>query len=110
MTKKQKREILVVGSTTLIGLASNIASYSLKLPTTKENALGFRFVLPKGIELTYVLITGIVAGIIVNKVLSYVESSVKTKEEKLLDETYYSNLEKAKEGTVKDKNPLIDWI
>ena len=56
------------------------------------------------------MITGVVAGIIVNKVLSYIEDSVKTKEEKLLDEQYYSNIEKAKEGIVKDKNPLINWI
>jgi len=110
MTQKQKREILVVGSTTIIGLSANIFTYSLKIPTTKENALGFKFILPKGIELTYVLITGVVAGIIVNKVLSYIEDSVKTKEEKLLDEQYYSNIEKAKEGIVKDKNPSINWI
>ena len=110
MTQREKREILVVGSTTLIGLGSNLATYALKVPTTKENALGFKFVLPKGVELTYVLITGIVAGVIVNKVLSYIEDVVKTKEEKLLDEQYYSNLEKAKDGVVKDKNPLINWL
>lgn len=103
----KKRDVLVVTATTGIGLLSNVISYSIKLPQAKGHKFGFAF--PKGIELTYVLVTSFVAGVIVNKVLSSIEDSVKTKEEKLLEQAYADAVKKAKEGEVRDKNPMIQW-
>ena len=109
MTPRQKREVIVVGTTTTIGLVSNVVSYALKVPTSKQQAFKFGFAVPKGIELVYVLVTGFVAGIVVNKMLSTIEDSLKTEEEKLLEQEYTVNLEKAKEGLVAHKKPNIVW-
>ena len=38
-----------------------------------------------------------------------IEDSVKTKEEKLLEQAYADAVKKAKEGEVRDKNPMIEW-
>lgn len=82
MRSFSKREIFVVTATTGIGFATNVLSYSLKLPTAKGE--GFKFVFPKGRELTYVIVIGFVAGIVVNKILNTIEDTVKTEEEKSL--------------------------
>lgn len=103
----KKRDVIVIGATTGIGLLTNVLSYSVKLPKAKGETFGFA--LPKGLELTYVLLTSFVAGVIVNKMLVTIEDSVKTKEEKLLEKAYADAVKKAKEGEVRDKNPMIQW-
>ena len=107
MTSHQKRQIIVIGSTTAIGFFANVMSYSLKLPEQKGE--GFQFAVPKGIELTYVLAIGFVAGIVVNKVLETIEDSFKTPEEKLLSDAYAKAEEQAQKGLVAHKKPNIIW-
>ena len=102
------REIFVVTATTGIGFASNVLSYSLKLPTAKGEQ--FKFVFPKGRELTYVLVIGFLAGIVVNKMLNTIEDTVKTDEEKALDIAYEKEKEKAHAGIVKNRSPFIQWV
>jgi hypothetical protein len=107
MTSQQKRQVIVVGTTTAIGFFANVLSYSLKLP--KQKGEGFQFAFPKGIELTYVLVIGFVAGVVVNKVLEKIEDSFKTPEEKLLAEAYAKAEEEAQRGIVSQKKPSIVW-
>lgn len=107
MTSHQKRQIIVVGGTTAIGFFANVLSYSLKLPQKKGES--FKFAFPKGIELTYVLVIGFVAGIVVNKILETLEDSFKTPEERLLEEAYARAEEQAQKGLVAQKKPSIIW-
>lgn len=108
MNRITARDIYVVTATTGIGFATNVLSYSLKLPTAKGE--GFKFVFPKGRELTYVIVIGFVAGIVVNKILNTIEDTVKTKEEKLLEEAVQKEKEKAQAGVVKNRSPFIQWV
>jgi len=102
-----RRDIFVVGTTTAIGFVGNVVSYSVKLPKSKGERFGFSF--PRGLELTYVLLTGFVAGIVINKVLGLIEDSLKTKEEILLDEAYAEAKRRAQKGDVSGRSPIIDW-
>ena len=97
------RNALVITTTTGIGLFGNILSYSLKYPN--QNIKKFHFMFPKGLEMFYVLATGVVAGLAINKSLSLIENAFKTKEEILFDNLISEEKQKIKKGIVKNKKP-----
>ena len=100
---------MIVTATTGIGFAGNVLGYALKVPAAKGQ--GFGFVMPKGRELFFVLSTGVIAGLIINKALSLVETGLKTKEEKALDTLFAEEKKKIESGLfAKDKNPTqVIW-
>lgn len=110
MDSKQ-RQIFVVATTTSVGFLGNVLSYSLKLPTnTKHTVKDFKFEIPKGVELFYVLSIGFVAGLIINKGLQVIEDRFKTDEQKLLEQELAREEEKAISGIVQGKKPVITWV
>jgi len=109
--KLSDREIIVLTASTGIGFFSSIITYALKLPTqTKHGIKDFKFVVPKGVELVYVLGIGFISGLVINKALSYIEDNFKTEEEKLLAATIEQEEQKIKEGIIKGKKPVVTWV
>lgn len=106
-----RREVVVLTASTSIGFLSTVATYAVKVPTqTKHGIKDFKFEIPKGVELFYVLGIGFVSGLIINKMISYIEDNFKTEEEKLLVASFEKEEEKIKEGLIKGKTPVITWV
>ena len=103
-----KRTILVVGATTGVGFIGNVLSYSVKVPSAQQSK--FRFEIPKGRELAFVLLTGVVAGLVINKALGFIEDSFKSVEEKNLDTLVDNEKQKIRQGIIVNKNPIeVVW-
>ena len=101
-----KRTLIVVGSSTAIGFLGDIATYSVA--ASKGGA--FKVVVPKGKELISVLLLGVVGGFIIDYSLKLIEDSIKTKEEKALDDLVAGEKEKIYSGIIKDLLPTkVDW-
>ena len=103
------RSILIVTATTSIGFIGNVAGYALKVPKAKGQ--GFGFEIPRGRELFFVIATGVVAGLVINKVLNLVENSLKTDEEKALDNLVDKEKNKISSGLIVNKTPTqVLWV
>lgn len=101
-----KRTLIVVGSSTAIGFLGDIATYSVA--ASKGGA--FKLVVPKGKELVSVLFLGVVGGFVIDYSLKLIEDSLKTKEEKALDDLVAGEKEKIYSGIIKDLLPTkVDW-
>ena len=101
-----KRTLIVVGSSTAIGFLGDIATYSVA--ASKGGA--FKLVVPKGKELISVLFLGVVGGFVIDYSLKLIEDSLKTKEEKALDDLVAGEKEKIYSGIIKDLLPTkVDW-
>jgi hypothetical protein len=103
------RSVLIVTATTGIGFIGNITSYSIKVPKAKGEKFGF--LIPRGREMFFVLATGVVAGLLINKVLNLVENSLKTQEEKDLDNLVQKEKDKISQGIIVNKTPTqVLWV
>ena len=108
INKRNKRGIIIVTSSTVIGFLGNYLSYSVKVPTHK--GAKWNFISPKGHELYFSLAVGFIAGLIIDKVVNGIENTVKTKEEKLLDDLVIKEKQKISEGLIINKNPTgVIW-
>jgi len=97
-----KRTIIVVGASTAIGFLGDVMTYSVAASKGGEK---FRFVVPKGKDLASVLLLGIVGGFIIDWTLKQIEESLKTDEERKLDELVRIEKDKIEKGQIFGKTP-----
>jgi thiamine pyrophosphokinase len=104
-----KRTLIVVGSSTAIGFLGDVLTYSVA--AKKDGA--FKVVIPKGKDLISVLVLGIIGGFVIDYALKQIEESLKTAQEKALDELVSTEKEKIElqEGGFANKKPTsIIWV
>ena len=102
-----KRTIIVVGASTAIGFIGDVMTYSV---AASKGQQGFKFVVPKGKDLASVLLLGIVGGFIIDWTLKQIENSLKSDEERQLDELVDREREKIEKGQIFGKTPKeIVW-
>lgn len=100
------RTLIIVGTSTAVGFLGDIATYSVA--ASKGGAL--KIVVPRGKELFQVLLLGVVGGFLLDYAAKLVEDSLKTPEEKALDELVGQEKEKIYAGTIKNEKPTqIQW-
>lgn len=80
--KFDKRTLTIVGASTAIGFIGDVLTYSV----AASRGGSFKVVVPKGKELFWVLILGVIGGFVIDAAVKYVEESLKIDEEKFLDE------------------------
>lgn len=103
----EKRTLIVVGASTAIGFLGDVATYSV---AASKGGSGFRVVLPKGKDLAAVLFLGIVGGFVIDYALKKIEDSLKTNEEKLLDELFAKEKRKLTLAATIGKRPTeVIW-
>ncbi|MBM3201318.1 MAG: hypothetical protein FJZ56_02795 [Chlamydiae bacterium] len=103
-----KRTLIVVGSSTAIGFIGDVATYSVA--ASKDGTGKFKIVFPKGKDLVAVLFLGVVGGFVIDYSLKIIEESMKTKEEKLLDNLFGEEKRKLAEGRIVGKTPTgVIW-
>ena len=101
-----KRTIIVVGASTAIGFLGDVLTYSVA--AKKEGS--FKVVIPKGKDLVSVLALGILGGFIIDYALKQIEESLKTPQEKALDELVNVEKQKLETGGFIGKKPTqIIW-
>jgi hypothetical protein len=106
MSVFNSRTLVLVATSTAVGFLGDVATYSVA--ASKGSAL--RVVFPKGKELVSVLLLGVVGGFILDYAAKKVEDSLKTKEEKALDELVSGEKEKIYSGIIKNLIPTkVDW-
>lgn len=107
MTGRQKRQVIVIASSTAIGFLGDVIMYSL----AKSDKGKFRVQVPKGKDLAQVLIVGFVTGVIIDYVVEKIVESQKPQYEKDLDKLVSEDLKKIDQGVLKVETPRkIDWV
>jgi len=105
----EKRTLIVVGASTAIGFIGDVATYSVAASKTSPGG-AFKLVVPKGKDLAAVLFLGIVGGFVIDYSLKLIENSLKTKEERLLDELFGEEKRKIAQGRIVGKTPTnVIW-
>jgi hypothetical protein len=104
-----KRTVIVVGASTAIGFLGDVLTYSV---AAKKDGV-FKVTIPKGKDLISVLALGILGGFIIDYALKQIEESLKTPQEKALDDLVASEKQKIElqAGGFTDKRPTgIIWV
>jgi hypothetical protein len=104
-----KRTVIVVGASTAIGFLGDVLTYSV---AAKKDGV-FKVTIPKGKDLVSVLVLGIIGGFIIDYALKQIEESLKTPQEKALDDLVASEKQKIElqAGGFTDKRPTgIIWV
>lgn len=79
--KFDKRTLTIVGASTAIGFIGDVLTYSV----AASRGGSFKVVVPKGKELFWVLILGVIGGFAIDYAVKQVEEGLKIDEEKFLD-------------------------
>lgn len=107
MTDRQKRQIIVVASSTAIGFLGDVVMYSV----AKSEGKKFKFQVPKGKDLAQVLIVGFITGVIIDFVVEKIIESQKPQYEKDLDKIVQKDLNRIDKGELKVETARkIDWV
>lgn len=104
-----KRTVIVVGASTAIGFLGDVLTYSVA--AKKDGA--FKVTIPKGKDLVSVLVLGIIGGFVIDYALKQIEESLKTPQEKALDNLVASEKQKIElqAGGFANKKPTgIIWV
>jgi hypothetical protein len=104
-----KRTLIVVGSSTAIGFLGDVLTYSVA--AKKDGA--FKVTIPKGKDLLSVLALGIIGGFVIDYALKQIEESLKSPQEKELDNLVASEKQKIElqAGGFANKKPTaIIWV
>ena len=100
------RTLIIVGTSTAVGFLGDVATYSVAASKGGK----FRIVIPRGKELVSVLLLGVVGGFILDYAAKLVENSLKTPEERALDELVGKEKEKIYAGVIKNEKPTqVQW-
>ena len=100
------RTLIIVGTSTAVGFLGDVATYSV----AASKGSSFRIVIPKGKELLSVILLGVVGGFILDYAAKLVEDSLKTPEERALDELVGKEKEKIYSGIIKNEKPTqVQW-
>jgi hypothetical protein len=101
-----QRTLVVVGASTAIGFLGDVATYSV----AASKGTNFHIVVPKGKELFQVILLGVIGGFLLDYAAKLVEDSLKTKEEKALDDLVAGEKEKIYSGVIVNQTPTkVDW-
>ena len=79
--KFDNRTLTIVGASTAIGFIGDVLTYSV----AASRGGSFKVVVPKGKELFWVLILGVIGGFAIDYAVKQVEEGLKIDEEKFLD-------------------------
>jgi hypothetical protein len=107
MTPRQKRQGIVIASSTVIGFLGDVIMYSLATSPKGK----FKLQAPKGKALLQVLVIGFITGVIIDFVVEKIVYSQKPQHEKDIDKLVMTDLKLIDEGKLKVQTARkIDWI
>jgi hypothetical protein len=104
--KIDKQTLIVVGAATAIGFIGDALTFSIAQSEGKP----FKFVLPKGKSLMYVLLGGVISGFFIDAAVKSIERKIVSDEERMLLELADLEREKVRTGKLKGYSPKgIMW-